>query len=918
MAWQLIFTSAPRGLAMGRSGFCTVARHAAIRDMLVSEIERHSSYHHLHEAGSGQNPVISSHRILSIRGERYHLLSTIRDCGLDYTNRTNHIAHHLVCTAAEIERAPSPAAILAHWQGWLTSWQDDPRNLSDEEIVDLSTIPASPRAPATHWQQATGNPAHAALLADDKSLSGCYLGTHPTHEAILLPLFEESLRLIAPDGEPLSLSWQIPFTTFLQQTDSTGDFRWRGTWAASLPHGRTNDPVFDLTSPSSLPVPSGLLAECAATGQSPPKHPALQPKTKTQAVANNTARTSITPKAKPARSASAPPVTQTAPKEQAQADAQPSTQPKTPPPSRSNLPVILAGIVVLLIAGGAGGYLVATLLAPSPPEPPSPPSESPTVYTPPKPEIKEAPSTLPTQEPETPSQPSQPHPPPAPNEGQNPEVTVLAQKDNPSQPKSPDPAPVVEKPDPSGLDGFLANGLPKRTTYVFFGDLGSTGISTSDTGTPARFTESFRLLDAARFWRNPSSIAPDSATETITQKLPGSDTLTPGTFYDVNTDQVLLLSFHPDGITFRSPLQGVSSVALSADLEKSPFQVALMPASLTTPLIKAPSDWLSTSKNDGNFVIALKEAQWEGLENTVKLPQLGTTISGRWVLRSSGRPGEATVAPSATTPAMILPPSPEKLAKLKERSGLQKKIAETQLEVLSLEQAAKAHAMLFDPESSLHNAGGILLKWTIDNADKVIQEIDSTRKKKDLRTGATTDAQRGASYFAGRLKKRFPSFTTYLGDSFNKADVTRTEYREYLQAVMQEAEIYQDEFLGAVRAELEAYQWDQVAAKLPTRTPHQKAFADAWKQLFPGENWTNLQPLLQWKGSIGDSAKKASTLKAGLPSLQTDLKTLSLEIQNWPDSLADAGTLTLEWIPDQKELAPIPCVRFEPAAPISP
>jgi hypothetical protein len=44
MAWQLIYTSAPRLLEAGRSGFGTVARHRQIGPLLVSACERASQF----------------------------------------------------------------------------------------------------------------------------------------------------------------------------------------------------------------------------------------------------------------------------------------------------------------------------------------------------------------------------------------------------------------------------------------------------------------------------------------------------------------------------------------------------------------------------------------------------------------------------------------------------------------------------------------------------------------------------------------------------------------------------------------------------------------------------------------------------------------------------------------------------------
>ena len=46
MAWQLIFTSAPRTLSAGQSGYGTVARSADLREGLAQRLEQLSYYGH--------------------------------------------------------------------------------------------------------------------------------------------------------------------------------------------------------------------------------------------------------------------------------------------------------------------------------------------------------------------------------------------------------------------------------------------------------------------------------------------------------------------------------------------------------------------------------------------------------------------------------------------------------------------------------------------------------------------------------------------------------------------------------------------------------------------------------------------------------------------------------------------------------
>lgn len=84
MPQQLIYTSAPQGLAAGRSGHCTVARSASMREPLVLRLEQLSYYQHLSLSGGKERPIFA-YRIIDIRGSRFHVLSRIQDAGLDFT-----------------------------------------------------------------------------------------------------------------------------------------------------------------------------------------------------------------------------------------------------------------------------------------------------------------------------------------------------------------------------------------------------------------------------------------------------------------------------------------------------------------------------------------------------------------------------------------------------------------------------------------------------------------------------------------------------------------------------------------------------------------------------------------------------------------------------------------------------------------
>ena len=270
MAWQLIYTSAPRGLVPGRSGFCTVARHREIRDGLVTAIERFSQYDRSGRGIGAQSPVVYAHRIVRLGGSNYHVLSCTRDAGADYTGRTNHLAHHLICEPHELAGAPSPAEVLRQ-MAWQRTWTDAPRYLTGEDAIVLRRFHPTATLPAQTWQSVTGDAGCAALPLESGALAGCYwLYPSGAGEQELLPLFAESLLLLDPSGRSSEKLWQVPFTTYLQTTDHTADFFWRGCWhgspAAITAQGARQ--TIDFTQPRNLRPPTSEAAELARTGYS--------------------------------------------------------------------------------------------------------------------------------------------------------------------------------------------------------------------------------------------------------------------------------------------------------------------------------------------------------------------------------------------------------------------------------------------------------------------------------------------------------------------------------------------------------------------------------------------------------------------------------------------------------------------------
>lgn len=209
-----------------------------MRDALALRLEQISYFEHRALSG-GRDPVICACRLIEIRGARYHVLSRLQDAGLDFTNRTNFIAHHLVFSPEEIPPLPLPPDIFQAWTGWVTSWTEEPRSLSDETWANLASIGPRAHTPTQTWARVTGDAANALGLLDCGA--GVAIQADGNDENTVLALLAESMALLEvrePDSDFRSAAWRFTFTTSLQERDQPTDFRWRFIHADSPAYAR--------------------------------------------------------------------------------------------------------------------------------------------------------------------------------------------------------------------------------------------------------------------------------------------------------------------------------------------------------------------------------------------------------------------------------------------------------------------------------------------------------------------------------------------------------------------------------------------------------------------------------------------------------------------------------------------------------
>lgn len=248
MPLQLVFTSAPQGLTPGRSGYCTVARHRAVPDRLAQLLESVGTPHELPQGET------FTFRTLDAGDRHWFVLSRFVARGLDYTQRDNRLAHHLIFTAEEAALLAPPAALAARWKGWLAEWEGAPAWLEGADRP-LALEPAAALSPALTWREVTGTGAKAAWLVDVSGATTVGL-RHPPANATLLRLLAESSALIG------KAAWHATFTTDARLTGEAGF-----VWAAHAERPAT----IDFADARAQPAPTGDLARQAAAGLTSPK-----------------------------------------------------------------------------------------------------------------------------------------------------------------------------------------------------------------------------------------------------------------------------------------------------------------------------------------------------------------------------------------------------------------------------------------------------------------------------------------------------------------------------------------------------------------------------------------------------------------------------------------------------------------------
>ena len=273
--YEFVFTSSPLGIG-GSSGFCGVAKSENLPKAMESWLGRLSGYSHLHKPGSAKNPVNYSYVSFQNRGQLVYAFSCVRDAGLDYTQRSNKLAHHLLSLTPQVG---DPSLILKQYpfeESWTANRQPE---LRATDIV-LHDNQAKPQV-CNLWKNVAGDAGFGGMVAAkivDKNISEVVIGYRDgdlLHDQSILNLLHESISLL-----PSRDRWKATFSTYAPEVPVGFNCRIRGvpadSVAAKKAKGNRRCFYLDLGSPGVCTGDSTYI-DLARTGASRTAQPAFRP-----------------------------------------------------------------------------------------------------------------------------------------------------------------------------------------------------------------------------------------------------------------------------------------------------------------------------------------------------------------------------------------------------------------------------------------------------------------------------------------------------------------------------------------------------------------------------------------------------------------------------------------------------------------
>jgi hypothetical protein len=165
--FELIFTSSPRGLFPGKSGFCTVAMTAGMPPNLISPLENLSGYNFTYQNNQildELNPPCCYYIKMIYGNQLLPVAGRIAANGLDHTRRSNKIAHHILFESTDelLQCCGAAELFCTENQHFTSEFTSAPCELPYRAITSLNRELS---LKAELWEQLTGDGGLAGWIA---------------------------------------------------------------------------------------------------------------------------------------------------------------------------------------------------------------------------------------------------------------------------------------------------------------------------------------------------------------------------------------------------------------------------------------------------------------------------------------------------------------------------------------------------------------------------------------------------------------------------------------------------------------------------------------------------------------------------------------------------------------------------------
>ncbi len=238
--YELVNTSAERGLVALTNGFTTVAMTRGMSEGLRVKLEAFCAYQHrvcvAGEKFFQENPVNWFH---AVGADGVHVMGRVGPCACDYTGRTNRLARLCVLEDGEWPQGKSAAELLRAKGNWFgEAWAGEPRYLEEDKgkLLELQEVEGTKELATwrdafgergAEWAQRVAWQVEKNMLTDRRAF---FFKTSPAWDVSgekLLGLFAEVIHLL-----PDELKGRVTFATYPVAMPSEVECALRGSWDA--------------------------------------------------------------------------------------------------------------------------------------------------------------------------------------------------------------------------------------------------------------------------------------------------------------------------------------------------------------------------------------------------------------------------------------------------------------------------------------------------------------------------------------------------------------------------------------------------------------------------------------------------------------------------------------------------------------